>query len=194
MGDGVRAVVINAGCANSFTGKPGADAVRRVCSAAAKRFDCRQRDVMVASTGVIGVLLDGYPVYGRRDPDQSLPTLDAFGGHTGFTVDSPSTAVYHHHLNEQTSTHAGTFASDSDADYVKRFDLPPRAIECGSDLRRLSAREMLAVFVSNRARHYGDIGSWEKADVDYSLCRALFPNYRRGFIMARSFSTWPSRS
>jgi glutamate N-acetyltransferase/amino-acid N-acetyltransferase len=57
-GEGVRALVINAGCANSFTGKPGADAVRRVCSAAAKRFDCRQRDVMVASTGVIGVLLD----------------------------------------------------------------------------------------------------------------------------------------
>jgi glutamate N-acetyltransferase/amino-acid N-acetyltransferase len=57
-GEGVRALIVNAGCANSFTGRPGADAVRRVCSAAAKRFDCRQRDVMVASTGVIGVLLD----------------------------------------------------------------------------------------------------------------------------------------
>ena len=57
-GEGVRALVVNAGCANSFTGRPGADAVRRVCSAAGKRFDCRQRDVMVASTGVIGVLLD----------------------------------------------------------------------------------------------------------------------------------------
>ncbi|HEY0435718.1 MAG TPA: bifunctional glutamate N-acetyltransferase/amino-acid acetyltransferase ArgJ [Phenylobacterium sp.] len=57
-GQDVRALVVNAGCANSFTGRPGADAVRRVCSAAAKRFDCRQRDVMVASTGVIGVLLD----------------------------------------------------------------------------------------------------------------------------------------
>src|SRR6185503_14528051 len=42
----------------SFTGRPGADAVRRVASAVGKRFDCRQRDVMVASTGVIGVLLD----------------------------------------------------------------------------------------------------------------------------------------
>jgi glutamate N-acetyltransferase/amino-acid N-acetyltransferase len=54
----VRALVVNAGCANSFTGKPGADAVRRVASAVAKRLDCRQRDVMQASTGVIGVLLD----------------------------------------------------------------------------------------------------------------------------------------
>jgi glutamate N-acetyltransferase/amino-acid N-acetyltransferase len=57
-GEGVRALVVNAGCANSFTGRPGADAVRRVASAVGKRFDCRQRDVMVASTGVIGVLLD----------------------------------------------------------------------------------------------------------------------------------------
>ena len=57
-GEGVRALVVNAGCANAFTGRPGADAVRRLASAVGKRFDCRQRDVMVASTGVIGVVLD----------------------------------------------------------------------------------------------------------------------------------------
>jgi glutamate N-acetyltransferase/amino-acid N-acetyltransferase len=57
-GQDVRALVVNAGCANAFTGKPGADAARRVASAVAKRLDCRQRDVMQASTGVIGVLLD----------------------------------------------------------------------------------------------------------------------------------------
>jgi len=57
-GGDVRALVVNAGCANSFTGKPGADAVRRVATAVGKRFDCRQRDVMMASTGVIGVILD----------------------------------------------------------------------------------------------------------------------------------------
>ena len=57
-GEGVRALIVNAGCANAFTGRPGADAVRRLASAVGKRFDCRQRDVLVASTGVIGVLLD----------------------------------------------------------------------------------------------------------------------------------------
>jgi hypothetical protein len=56
----------------------------------------------------IGVMRDGYPIYGRRDPSGSLPTLDAFGGHTGVTVDSPSTPVYHYHVNEQTSTNPGT--------------------------------------------------------------------------------------
>src|SRR6202012_4486392 len=64
-GEGVRALVVTAGCANSFTGRPGADAVRRVCSAVGKRFDCRQRDVMVASTGVIGVLLDDARITSR---------------------------------------------------------------------------------------------------------------------------------
>ena len=57
-GQDVRALIVNAGCANAFTGKPGADAARRTASEVAKRIGCRQRDVMLASTGVIGVVLD----------------------------------------------------------------------------------------------------------------------------------------
>ena len=56
----------------------------------------------------IGVMRDGYPIYGRRDPDGSLPALDTYGGHMGVTVDSPATPVYHYHVNEQTSTNPGT--------------------------------------------------------------------------------------
>ncbi len=56
----------------------------------------------------VGVMRDGYPVYGRKDADGSTPTLDVAGGHTGVTEDSPSTAVYHYHINEQTSTTTGT--------------------------------------------------------------------------------------
>ena len=90
-GEDVRALVVNAGCANSFTGKPGADACRRTAAAAAKRFDCRQRDVMLASTGVIGVLLDDSKIAarlpeieGRLTPDgwanaaQAIMTTDTF--------------------------------------------------------------------------------------------------------------------
>jgi glutamate N-acetyltransferase/amino-acid N-acetyltransferase len=64
-GRNVRALVVNAGCANSFTGKPGADAARRVASATAKRLDCRQREVMLASTGVIGQLLPDAKITAR---------------------------------------------------------------------------------------------------------------------------------
>ena len=57
----------------------------------------------------VGVLRDGNPVYGRRDPDGTVPSsLDASGGHTGVTTDSPSTPVYHYHVNLQTSTASGT--------------------------------------------------------------------------------------
>ena len=64
-GKDVRALVVNAGCANAFTGKPGADAARRTASEVAKRFGCRQRDVMLASTGVIGVTLDDRKIASR---------------------------------------------------------------------------------------------------------------------------------
>jgi glutamate N-acetyltransferase/amino-acid N-acetyltransferase len=64
-GGDVRALVVNAGCANAFTGKAGADAARRTASEVAKRFGCRQRDVMLASTGVIGVVLDDRRIAAR---------------------------------------------------------------------------------------------------------------------------------
>ncbi len=52
-----RALVCNAGCANSFTGEAGARAVRAVTEAVSAEIGCREEEVMVASTGVIGVLL-----------------------------------------------------------------------------------------------------------------------------------------
>ncbi|HMO41833.1 MAG TPA: bifunctional glutamate N-acetyltransferase/amino-acid acetyltransferase ArgJ, partial [Phenylobacterium sp.] len=79
-GTEVRALVVNAGCANSFTGKPGADAVRRVASAVAKRLDCRQRDIMVASTGVIGVLLDDAKITPRLPELEQRLTEDGWAG------------------------------------------------------------------------------------------------------------------
>ncbi|MFT4911463.1 MAG: glutamate N-acetyltransferase/amino-acid N-acetyltransferase [Brevundimonas sp.] len=74
-GEDVRALVVNAGCANAFTGKAGADAARRTASEVAKRFGCRQRDVMLASTGVIGVVLDDRKINARLH--QIEETLDA---------------------------------------------------------------------------------------------------------------------
>jgi glutamate N-acetyltransferase/amino-acid N-acetyltransferase len=53
-----RALLVNAGCANSFTGKVGARAVARVVGETTKLLDCGRREVMTASTGVIGVPLD----------------------------------------------------------------------------------------------------------------------------------------
>ncbi len=72
-GEGVRALIVNAGCANSFTGRPGADAARRVAQAIAGAVGCREQAVLMASTGVIGVVLDHAKVTGApaRSPSGS---------------------------------------------------------------------------------------------------------------------------
>lgn len=52
---GAKALVVNAGNANAFTGHQGETSVRETAEAAAKIAGCDARDVAVASTGVIGV-------------------------------------------------------------------------------------------------------------------------------------------
>jgi len=56
-GGRVDAVVVNAGCANAITGRPGTDAARRVRRRAAELLHCPPERVFLASTGVIGVVL-----------------------------------------------------------------------------------------------------------------------------------------
>lgn len=56
----------------------------------------------------IGVMRDGYPIYGRYDTDGSLPDLDQNGGHMGVTAHSDGASVYHYHVHEQTSTGEAT--------------------------------------------------------------------------------------
>lgn len=55
-------------------------------------------------SNLVGVMKDGYPIYGRRDVGGAYPVLDAQGGHTGTTSHSPVALTYHYHLNFQTST------------------------------------------------------------------------------------------
>jgi len=57
-GEDVRALVLNAGCANAFTGRAGEKTVSKVAAAVAKALGCKPHGVMQASTGVIGVPFD----------------------------------------------------------------------------------------------------------------------------------------
>src|SRR5690606_8281550 len=54
----VRAVVVNSGCANACTGVRGLETARATVDAAATLIGCPAEQVLVASTGVIGVHLD----------------------------------------------------------------------------------------------------------------------------------------
>lgn len=51
---GARALVVNSGNANAFTGKAGIDGARQVAESAAAVVGCRPSEVFLASTGVIG--------------------------------------------------------------------------------------------------------------------------------------------
>ncbi|MGI9415306.1 MAG: bifunctional glutamate N-acetyltransferase/amino-acid acetyltransferase ArgJ [Hyphomicrobiales bacterium] len=86
-----RALLVNAGNANAFTGRAGDRAVRTIASEVATRLGCRQRDVFLASTGVIGEPLPAAPLVaevagltdavaagGWRDAARAIMTTDTF--------------------------------------------------------------------------------------------------------------------
>ncbi|HLK82256.1 MAG TPA: bifunctional glutamate N-acetyltransferase/amino-acid acetyltransferase ArgJ [Xanthobacteraceae bacterium] len=53
-----RALVVNSGNANAFTGRTGREATRYTAASAAKAANCKPGEVLLASTGVIGEPLD----------------------------------------------------------------------------------------------------------------------------------------
>jgi hypothetical protein len=59
-------------------------------------------------TALVGVLLDGFPVYGPDDAAGTPRDLDSCNGHTSATPDSAG-AVYHYHTTSQVPYIAGCF-------------------------------------------------------------------------------------
>ena len=88
-GGRVKAVVVNAGCANAVTGRPGMDAAKRVQKRAASLLQCDESEIFLASTGVIGVVLPDKKVTDSL-PDSitrlSAGGIDAFS-HAILTTD-----------------------------------------------------------------------------------------------------------
>lgn len=56
-----RAVVVNSGNANAATGEEGLATARHTCTIASQLIGCEEDEVLIASTGVIGQLLDVTP-------------------------------------------------------------------------------------------------------------------------------------
>jgi len=89
-----------------------------------------------------------------------------------------------HNIEATNTDHPGTFASNSDDWYMSKMGIPQKAVDCGSDLRSLSMREMIGAFLSLRGRHFTDVNDPERADESFALARALFRNHRRAYIGA----------
>ena len=86
-----RALVVNSGNANAFTGKAGRDAVRDVADIAAAAVGCHAHEIFMASTGVIGEPLPAERITkilgrlaeegsaeGWRDAAAAIMTTDTF--------------------------------------------------------------------------------------------------------------------
>ncbi|HEV3486954.1 MAG TPA: bifunctional glutamate N-acetyltransferase/amino-acid acetyltransferase ArgJ [Vicinamibacterales bacterium] len=76
-GGRVKAVVVNAGCANAVTGKEGLDAAKRVRARTAEMLRCDENEIFLASTGVIGVVLPDKKV--RESLPDAVNRLSAGG-------------------------------------------------------------------------------------------------------------------
>lgn len=87
----VRAIVVNSGNANAFTGTAGDRTVAETAKAAASLFDCSEEEVYQASTGVIGVPVPADHIgrtlpnaaaavsqSGWRDAAEAIRTTDTF--------------------------------------------------------------------------------------------------------------------
>ena len=140
-GKDLRALVVNAGCANAFTGKPGDEAAKRTAVSAAHQFDCRKRQVMLASTGVIGVLLDDKKIAARmpevaarlsldgwHEAARAIMTTDTFpkGAHAEAVIDGHTVRI------SGIAKGSGMIAPDMAtmlAFVVTDADLAPRALE-----------------------------------------------------------------
>ena len=102
----LRAVVVNSGNANAATGRQGLDEAARVQGAGAMAAGVPTEQVAVASTGVIGVQLDGQKVVkgllaangelsaaGAVDFAEAIKTTDAFDKRATLDVELPGGTV-----------------------------------------------------------------------------------------------------
>ena len=77
-GNKARALVVNAGNANAFTGRKGREAVDAVLDRTASLVGCDRREVYVASTGVIGELLPYENITAALDGLQNGASADGW--------------------------------------------------------------------------------------------------------------------
>ena len=78
-------------------------------------YHCEGTYLTVDNNNLIGFLRDGFPVYGRKDMDDSYPSdLDVNGGHTSVTADF-SEEIYHYHVSNEMYSTSGLYVIKSGA-------------------------------------------------------------------------------
>lgn len=138
--------------------------------------------VMDTRRGTCGNLAVLHVVLGRR---LGWPvSLACIGSHFICRFDDGSKIIN----VEATDTGRGGFATPTDERLLENNQLPLKAVECGSDLRCLTSREMLGIFIGLRARHYDNIERFSEAERDYMLARYFFPQNRQLYFQQNQIS------
>lgn len=66
-------------------------------------YHLEPRAITNDDSALVGIIADGFFLYGRREADGSYPTdLDISGGHMGVTPHSDGEAEYHYHIQNET--------------------------------------------------------------------------------------------
>jgi glutamate N-acetyltransferase/amino-acid N-acetyltransferase len=105
-GGKARAIVCNSGCANACTGDNGVTVAKATVEFVAKQVGCRPEEVLVASTGVIGVGLDLDKV--KAGVTKAFGLL-AKNGHRDATLAIMTTDQFPKEAAVRVETAAGTF-------------------------------------------------------------------------------------
>ena len=104
---GVHAPPDSSGCTSPPSGYPGS-----TCTQSNPSYHFHQFFLQLYTSGAgghstkLGVTVPASsamaasPIYGKYEASNTLPTLDACNAHWGYTPDSPSTLVYHHHVTD----------------------------------------------------------------------------------------------
>jgi hypothetical protein len=80
--------------------------------------------------------------------------------------------------NIESSNTDGGFRAHPDSYYMEQYHIVPQFIRAGSDLTFLKPRQVLGLFVGNRARHWYDCSEMEAARDDSRLALSLYPQGR----------------
>jgi hypothetical protein len=138
--------------------------------------------VMDTRQGTCGNLALLHVVLGRRI---GLPvSLACAGSHFLCRFDDGEKTIN----IETTEAGRGGFSSQTDEYLLNKHRLPAKAKTCGSDLRAVTPREMLGLFLGARARHLENTGRLEEAERDYLLARFLFPRNRALYVAQNQVS------
>jgi hypothetical protein len=91
---------------------------------------------------------------------------------------------------ETTRLGGGDWISPPDRYFMHECEdkIPQRAVDCGSDLRALTRREMLGIFFGARARHLENTARLTECEPDYLVARYLFPRNRHLYIAQNQVS------